>query len=68
MKIEDVPQDLKYFKDVVIRDQEYAVDEIKSAIKFVEEQTGEKWDWDYYFECAINLRYTESKFSVFFSD
>ena len=27
MKIEDVPQDLKYFKDVVIRDQEYAVDD-----------------------------------------
>ena len=29
--------------------QEYAVDEIKSAISFVEEQTGEKWDWDAFF-------------------
>ena len=27
MKVEEVPQDLKYFKGVVIRDQEYAVDE-----------------------------------------
>jgi benzoyl-CoA reductase/2-hydroxyglutaryl-CoA dehydratase subunit BcrC/BadD/HgdB len=31
---------------------EYAVDEIRDAIRFIEEQTGEKWDWDYYFECA----------------
>lgn len=28
---------------------EYAVDEIKAAIRFVEEQTGEKWDWASYF-------------------
>ena len=27
MKVEEVPQDLKYFKGVVIRDQEYAVDD-----------------------------------------
>lgn len=27
MKIKDVPQDLKYYKGTVIRDQEYAVDE-----------------------------------------
>lgn len=26
--------------------QKYAVDEIKDMIRFVEEQTGEKWDWD----------------------
>lgn len=26
--------------------QKYAVDEIKDMIKFVEEQTGEKWNWD----------------------
>ena len=28
---------------------EYAVEEIRAAIKFVEDQTGEKWDWDAYF-------------------
>ena len=27
MKIEEVPQDLKYCKDAVVRDQCYAVDE-----------------------------------------
>lgn len=32
--------------------QEYAAEDIKKAIAFVEEHTGEKWDWDYYFECA----------------
>ncbi len=32
--------------------QEYAAQEIKNAIAFVEERTGEKWDWNYYFECA----------------
>lgn len=31
--------------------QEYAANEIKNAIKFIEEKTGEKWDWNYYFEC-----------------
>ncbi len=30
--------------------QEYAVEEIKSLIKFIEEQTGEKFDWDAYFK------------------
>ncbi len=29
---------------------DYAVDEIKATIAFVEEQTGEKWDWAAYFE------------------
>ncbi|MBR2078611.1 MAG: 2-hydroxyacyl-CoA dehydratase, partial [Clostridia bacterium] len=29
--------------------QEYAVEEIKSLIKFIEDQTGEKFDWDAYF-------------------
>lgn len=29
---------------------EYAVEEIKSAIHFVERETGEKWDWNAYFE------------------
>lgn len=29
---------------------EYTAEEIRSAIRFVEEQTGEKWDWGAYFE------------------
>lgn len=32
--------------------QEYAAQEVRNTIRFIEEQTGEKWDWDYYFECA----------------
>lgn len=32
--------------------QEYAAQEIRNCIKFIEEHTGHKWDWDYYFECA----------------
>ena len=32
--------------------QEYAAQEIRNAIAFIEEHTGEKWDWKYYFECA----------------
>ena len=37
--------------------QDYAAEEIKAAIAFIEEQTGEKWDWKHYFECAhrVNL-------------
>ena len=31
--------------------QEYAANEIKECIKFIEDHTGEKWDWKYYFEC-----------------
>lgn len=31
--------------------QEYAAEEIKNAIHFIEEQTGEKFDWDYFFKC-----------------
>ncbi|MBO7682714.1 MAG: 2-hydroxyacyl-CoA dehydratase, partial [Clostridia bacterium] len=30
--------------------QEYAAQEIRNAIKFIEDNTGEKWDWDFYFE------------------
>ena len=33
---------------------EYTADEIRDAIRFVEEHTGEKWDWDAYFE---NMHY-----------
>ena len=32
--------------------QEYAAEEMKNCIKFIEEKTGHKWDWDHYFECA----------------
>ena len=32
--------------------QEYAAQEMRNCVKFIEEQTGAKWDWDYYFECA----------------
>lgn len=32
--------------------QEYAANEVRNAIAFIEEHTGVKWDWDYYFECA----------------
>ena len=37
----------EYLEDDLIR--EYGADEVKAAIRFVEEQTGEKWDWDAYF-------------------
>ncbi len=32
--------------------QDYAAQEIKNAIAFVEEHTGHKWNWDTYFKCA----------------
>ncbi len=32
--------------------QEYSAQEIRNCIAFIEEHTGAKWDWDYYFECA----------------
>ena len=44
-----LPAPLRHRQDDV---QEYAAEEIRRAIRFIEEQTGEKWDWDYYFECA----------------
>lgn len=31
--------------------KDYAANEIKNAIKFIEEQTGETFDWDHYFKC-----------------
>lgn len=41
--------------------QDYAVQEVKNAIKFIEDQTGETFDWDYYFQCAkrINIGASE---------
>lgn len=32
--------------------QDYAAQEIRDCIAFIEEHTGEKWDWKAYFECA----------------
>ena len=30
---------------------------IRNAIAFIEEHTGEKWDWTHYFECAKRVNY-----------
>jgi hypothetical protein len=38
---------IRYTEDSV---QEYAAEEIKNAIHFIEEQTGEKFNWDAYFK------------------
>ena len=38
--------------------QKYAANDVKAAIKFIEEQTGEKWDWNAYFECAKRVNST----------
>ncbi len=38
--------------------QDYAANEIKAAIKFIEEQTGEKWDWKAYFASAKRVNNT----------
>ena len=37
--------------------QEYAAQEIRNAIAFVEKHTGVKWDWKAYFECAKRVNY-----------
>ena len=37
--------------------QEYAAQEVRNAIAFIEEHTGEKWDWKAYFECAERVNY-----------
>ena len=37
--------------------QEYAAQEIRNAIAFVEKHTGHKWDWKAYFECAKRVNY-----------
>lgn len=48
--------------------QEYAVDEIKALIKFIEEQTGEKFDWDNYFrrmkDYNKQLEYERQKWDI----
>lgn len=37
--------------------QEYAAQEIRNAIAFVEKHTGVKWDWKEYFACAKRVNY-----------
>ena len=37
--------------------QEYAAQEIRNAIAFVEKHTGMAWDWKAYFECAKRVNY-----------
>ncbi len=37
--------------------QEYAAQEIRNAIAFIEKHTGAKWDWDAYFDCARRVNY-----------
>lgn len=37
--------------------QEYAAQEIRNAIAFIEKHTGESWDWDYYFQCAKRVNF-----------
>ena len=32
--------------------QDYAAQDIRNVIAFVEEHTGQHWDWSHYFECA----------------
>ncbi|MBR0373449.1 MAG: 2-hydroxyacyl-CoA dehydratase [Mogibacterium sp.] len=49
-----LPAPLRHREDDV---QEYAAEEIRRAIAFVEEKTGVKWDWKEYFECAKRVNY-----------
>lgn len=48
--------------------QEYAVKEIKGVIKFIEDNTGEKFDWDAYFtimkRCNEETEYTLKKWDI----
>ena len=38
--------------------QKYAAEEVKRAIAFIEEKTGEKWDWKAYFAAAKRVNLT----------
>ena len=38
--------------------QKYAAEDMKMAIKFIEDKTGAKWNWDNYFECAKRVNQT----------
>ena len=43
--------------------QEYALEEIKGCIKFIEEQTGEKFDRDVYF-AAMKVYNRETEYEL----
>ncbi len=43
--------------------QDYAVKNLKGAIKFIEEHTGEKFDWDAYFTAMKNYN-TENEYMI----
>lgn len=43
--------------------QEYALEEIKGCIKFIEEQTGGKFDWDAYF-AAMKVYNRETEYEL----
>lgn len=38
--------------------QDYAAQDMKDTIKWIEEKTGAKWNWDAYFECAKRVNQT----------
>ncbi len=38
--------------------QQYAANDIKQAIEFVEKTTGAKWNWEHYFKCAKRVNQT----------
>ena len=44
--------------------QKYAAQDIRQAIAFVEEHTGQKWDWAHYFECAKRVNEATRKRAV----
>ena len=51
-------------QDIIIEDVAKLLDKlfrgdrrIRNAIAFIEEHTGEKWDWTHYFECAKRVNY-----------
>ena len=51
---------LRYTEEEV---QDYALEEIKGCIKFIEEQTGEKFDWDAYF-AAMKVYNRETEYEL----
>ena len=52
IKVHQLAVPLRHTEDGV---QDYAAQEVRNAIAFIEEQTGEKFDWDAYFECAKRI-------------
>lgn len=38
--------------------QKYAAEDVKKAIAFIEKETGAKWNWEDYFECAKRVNNT----------